>query len=131
VLEPDPDTRPFAYALLRVVPRVERGERVNVGVVLFCRQLDYLDLATEVDQQRLVSIAPDLDLAAVRGRLAAIAGIARGEPDAGPIARLSQSERFGWIVAPSSTIIQASHVHTGLTKDPGASLARLFDMLVG
>jgi hypothetical protein len=131
VLEPDPDTRPFAYALLRVVPRVERGERVNVGVVLFCRQLDYLDLATEVDHQRLSAIAPDLDLEAVGGRLAAIAGVAHGEPDAGPIAGLSQSERFGWIVAPSSTIIQASHVHTGLTKDPGATLARLFDMLVG
>jgi hypothetical protein len=131
VLEPDPDTRPFTYALLRVVPRVERGERVNVGLVLFCRQLDYLDLSTEVDRQRICAIAPDLDAEAVRGRLAAIEGIARGTPDAGPIARLSQSERFGWIVAPSSTIIQASRVHTGLTKDPGATLVRLFDMLVG
>ncbi len=131
MLEPDPDTRPFAYALLRVVPRVERGERLNVGLVLFCRQLDFLDLSTEVDRQRLCAIAPDIDADAVRGRLAAIAGIARGAPDAGPIARLSQSERFGWIVAPSSTIIQASHVHTGLTKHPRATLARLFDMLVG
>jgi hypothetical protein len=131
VLEPDPDARPFAYALLRVVPRVERGERVNVGLVLFCRQLDFLDLSTQVDHRRLCAIAPDLDAEAVRGRLVAIAGIARGAPDAGPIAQLSQSERFGWIVAPSSTIIQASHVHTGLTKDPGATLARLFEMLVG
>ena len=130
MLEPDPDTRPFAYALLRVVPRVERGERVNVGLVLYCRQLDFLDLATQVDQPRLSAIAPDLDLEAVRGRLAAIAGIKARRADAGPIARLSQSERFGWIVAPSSTIIQASHVHTGLTKDPGATLARLFDVLV-
>ena len=130
MLEPDPDTRPFAYALLRVVPRVERGERVNVGLVLYCRQLDFLDLATQVDQPRLCAIAPDLDADALRGRLTAIAGIAHGEPDAGPIARLSQSERFGWIVAPSSTIIQASRVHTGLTKDPGATLARLFDVLV-
>lgn len=130
MLEPDPDARPFAYALLRVVPRVERGERVNVGLVLFCRQLDYLELRAHVDESRLAAIAPGLDAAAIRGRLAAISGIAHGEPDAGPMAQLSQSERFGWIAAPASTVIQPSHVHTGLTKDPGATLARLFALLV-
>jgi hypothetical protein len=130
VPEPDPATRPFAYALLRVVPRVERGERINVGLVLFCRQLDFLDLATQVDHPRLAALAPGLDADAVHGRLAAIAGVARGEAHAGPIARLSQSERFGWIVAPSSTVIQPSRVHTGLTDDPGATLARLFELLV-
>jgi hypothetical protein len=127
---PDPATRPFAYALLRVVPRVERGERINVGLVLFCRQLDFLDLATQVDHARLAALAPGLDADAVHRRIAAIAGVARGETAAGPIARLSQSERFGWIVAPSSTIIQPSRVHTGLTDDPGATLARLFELLV-
>jgi hypothetical protein len=76
VPEPDPATRPFAYALLRVVPRVERGERVNVGLVLFCRQLDFLDLSTRVDDQRLAAIAPNLDADAVRGRIVALAGIA-------------------------------------------------------
>jgi hypothetical protein len=131
VLEADPDARPFAYALLRVVPRVERGERVNVGLVLFCRQLDFLELRTHVDESRLAAIAPDLDAAAVRGRLEAIAGIAHGEPGAGPLAQLSRSERFGWIVAPASTMIQPSEVHTGLTKDPGATLARLHELLVG
>jgi hypothetical protein len=130
VLEPDPGTRPFAYALLRVVPRVERGERVNVGLVLFCRQLDFLGLRTSVDPARLAAIAPGLDAASVRGRLAAIEGIARGEAGAGPMAQLSQSERFGWIVAPASTIIQPSHVHTGLTRDPEATLDRLFALLV-
>ena len=131
MLAPDPDLRPFAYALLRVVPRVERGERVNVGLVLFCRQLDFLDLRTQVDDARLVALAPDLDPASIRGRLRAIAGIAHGDAGAGPMAALSQSERFGWIVAPSSTIVQPSRVHTGLTKDPGETLARLFGMLVG
>jgi hypothetical protein len=130
VLEFDPELRPFAYALLRLVPRIERGERVNVGLVLFCRQLDFLELRVHVDEARLAAIAPQLDAGAVSGRLAAIEGIARGEADAGPIARLSQSERFGWIVAPASTIIQASRVHTGLTKDPAASLARLHTLLV-
>jgi hypothetical protein len=130
VLEPDPETRPFAYALLRLVPRVERGERVNVGLVLFCRQLDFLELRIQVDEERLAAIAPELDAGSVYGRLAAIDGIARGDAGAGPIAQLSQSERFGWIVAPASTIIQPSRVHTGLTKDPAATLARLFALLV-
>lgn len=130
MLEPDPDARPFAYAILRVVPRVERGERVNVGLVLFCRQLDFLELRTHVDPARLAAISVELDVASVCGRLAAIEGIARGEAHAGPMARLSQSERFGWIVAPASTIIQPSRVHTGLTTDPGATLDRLFALLV-
>jgi hypothetical protein len=130
VREADPGTRPFAYALLRVVPRVERGERVNVGLVLFCRQLDFLDLRTCVEPARLAAIAPELDAASVQRRLAAIEGIARGEAAGGPMAQLSQSERFGWIVAPASTIIQSSHVHTGLTNDPAATLDRLFALLV-
>lgn len=130
MLESDLELRPFAYALLRLVPRVERGERVNVGLVLFCRQLDFLELRSLVDERRLAAIGPGLDVAAVCGRLAAIEGIARGEAEAGPVAQLSQSERFGWIVAPASTIIQPSRVHTGLTKDPAATLARLFALLV-
>ena len=130
MLEPDPATRPFTYALLRVVPRVERGERVNIGLVLFCRQLDFLELSTQVDHPRLAALSPELDPEAVRGRLAAIAGVIHGDPGAGPIAQLSQSERFGWVAAPSSTIIQPSRVHTGLTSDPGATLARLFERLI-
>lgn len=120
----------FAYSVLRVVPRVERGERVNAGVVLFCREYDFLELRARVDEARLAALAPDLDPVPVRSRLEALCGVARGEPGTGRIAELPPSERFGWLVAPSSTIIQPSQVHTGLTGDPAATLARLFTTLV-
>jgi Protein of unknown function (DUF3037) len=101
-----------------------------VGAVLFCRQFDFLELRAHVDEPRLAALAPELDQAAIRARLAALAGIARGDDGSGPIGCLSQSERFGWIVAPASTIIQHSEVHTGLTADPAATLDRLFARLV-
>lgn len=121
---------PFAYAILRLVPRVERGERINVGVVVFCRQRDFLDMRAQLDEQRLRTLAPDLDVAAVRSSLEAIRAVLCGEPAGGALATLPQSERFGWAVAPASTIIQPSPVHTGLTNDPRATLDRLFDTLV-
>ena len=121
---------PFAYAILRVVPRVERGERLNVGVVVFCRQRDFLDLRAEVDEGRLAALAADLDVGAVRDSVEAIRAVACGEPAGGALAALPASERFGWVVAPASTIIQPSPVHTGLTDDPAATLDRLFDTLV-
>jgi hypothetical protein len=121
---------PFAYALLRVLPRVERGERVNVGIVLYCRQRDFLDLRTQLDERRLQALAPDLDLTAVDSQLKAISNVLCGDPQGGALAKLPASERFGWIVAPSSTIIQPSEVHTGLTHDPAATLEHLFDSLV-
>ena len=121
---------PFAYALLRVVPRIERGERLNVAVVVFCRQHDFLDLRAEIDARRLTALAPDLDVAAVSDSLAAIRAVVCGEPRGGALAALPASERFGWVVAPASTIIQPSEVHTGLTRDPAATLHRLFDALV-
>jgi hypothetical protein len=124
------DAQPFAYAVLRVVPRVERGERLNVGVVLFCRRRDFLDLRTHVDLARLAAFAPDLDPAPVQARLAALRLVVRGDPAGGALAELEPSERFGWLVAPSSTIIQPSEVHTGMTADPRATLDRLFDALV-
>ena len=126
---PAADT-PFAYAILRVVPRVERGEQINAGVVLFCRQLDFLDLRSEVDQRRLAALAPDLDVGGVRASLDAIRAVVCGEPAGGALAALPASERFGWAVAPASTVIQPSQVHTGLTRDPGATLDRLFCALV-
>jgi hypothetical protein len=122
--------QPFAYALLRVVPRAERGERLNVGVALFCRRHDFLDLRTHVDLARLAAIAPELDPAPVRSRLDALRLVVAGDEAAGALAALAPSERFGWLVAPSSTIIQPSDVHTGLTADPRATLDRLFDTLV-
>lgn len=122
--------KPFSYALLRVVPRVERGERVNAGVVLFCREYDYLQIRAHLDESRVTALAPDLDLAPVRSHLAALSRVASGDPAGGPLASLPPSERFGWLVSPSSTIIQPSEVHTGLTDDPEATLGHLFDTLV-
>ncbi len=121
---------PFQYAIVRVVPRVERGECVNAGVVLFCRPLRFLAARVEPDEARIRAIAPDADLDAVRGHLDALVRIAAGDPDAGPIAALEASERFHWLVSPSSTIVQPSAVHTGLCEDPAATLDHLFGTLV-
>jgi hypothetical protein len=122
--------QPFAYAVLRVVPRVERGERLNVGVALFCRRHDFLDLRTRLDVARLAALAPDLDPGPVASRLEALRLVVCGDSAGGALAALEQSERFGWLVAPSSTIIQPSEVHTGMTADPRATLDRLFATLV-
>jgi hypothetical protein len=121
---------PFSYAILRLVPRVERGERFNVGVVLFCRQLGFLGLRVALDEARLAALAPGVSAAEVREHLAALVAVAEGNPAAGAIASMPPSERFGWLVAPSSTIIQPSEVHTGLCGDPQATLEALFAKLV-
>jgi hypothetical protein len=123
-------SKPFSYAIIRVVPRVERGERLNAGVVLHSRQHGFLAARMGLDADRLRAIAPDLDPAAVGAHLDAIARVAAGDPAAGPIAALEPAERFGWIVAPSSTMIQPSRVHTGLTDDPAATLQKLYRELV-
>jgi Protein of unknown function (DUF3037) len=127
-----PDSAPsaFAYAIVRVVPRVERGERINVGVVLYSRQHDFLGALVALDEVRLAALAPDVSPGEVRSHLEAIVRVAAGDAEAGPIAALPQSERFGWLVAPSSTIIQTSEVHTGLCGDPAQVLERLFAKLV-
>jgi hypothetical protein len=121
---------PYQYAVIRVVPRVERGESLNVGIVLLCRPKDYIGAAMSLDEGRLRAFAPDTDPALVRPHLEAIERVARGDPAGGPIARLSKAERFHWLVAPASTIIQASPVHTGLTEDPAAELEHLLEVLV-
>jgi len=109
---------------------VERGECVNAGVVLFCRPRRFLAARVALDVARLRAIAPDVDLDGVRGHLGAVERIAAGDPAAGPIAALPPSERFHWLVAPSSTIIQCSPVHTGLSDDPAAELEHLVAQLV-
>lgn len=121
---------PFSYAVYRLVPRVERGEQMNVGVIVFCRPLGYLEARTHLDEHRLGALWPELDPGPVRPHLTAIERIAAGDPDAGPIAQLDQTQRFHWLVAPSSTIIQPSEVHTGLCGDPGETIDRLFRDLV-
>jgi hypothetical protein len=126
-----PDARDaFAYALLRVVPRVERGERMNVGVVLHCRARDFLDARLELDDARMLAFAPDLDLDAVRRHLDFIRLVCAGDRAGGPVARLPQYERFGWLVSPTSTIVQPGSVHTGVCADPTGALDRLFSTMV-
>jgi hypothetical protein len=120
----------FQYAILRLVPSVERGERLNVGVVVYCPQRRFLEARVALDAVRLAALAPDLDPAAVRPHLEALAAVAAGDPEAGPLAALGPSERFGWLAAPASTIIQPSAVHTGLSEDPAATLEHLFRSLV-
>jgi hypothetical protein len=120
----------FAYAVLRVVPRVERGERINVGVVLHCRALGFLDARIEPDERRLLALAPDLDLAAVRCHLDFVRLVCAGDPACGYVARLPQDERFGWLVSPSSTVVQPSRVHAGRCADPARALDRLLARLV-
>jgi Protein of unknown function (DUF3037) len=127
---PEPERRPFSYAILRVVPRVERGERLNAGVVLFCRQRDFLGIRVALDDARLLALAPDASAADVRSHLDALVRVAEGHPEGGPIAAMPASERFGWLVAPSSTIVQPSEVHTGVSEDPRATLDELFAELV-
>jgi DUF3037 family protein len=127
---PEPERRLFQYSVLRVVPRVERGECVNAAVVLFCRQKGFLEVRTALDDARLTALAPGIDVAAVRAHLRALERVAAGDPEAGALARLDQSERFHWIVAPSSTIVQPSPVHTGFCDDPDAELDHLVATLV-
>jgi hypothetical protein len=124
------DRSPFEYAIVTVVPRVERGEAFNAGIILMCRPRRFLGARTHLDERLLVAMSPDCDPEIVRAHLDAIAAVARGDPDAGPIAQLSMPERFHWLVSPSSTIIATSAVHTGLTSDPAATLDHLFRTLV-
>jgi hypothetical protein len=126
----EPRRSAFSYAIVRVVPHVERGEGFNAGVVLFCRQLDFLAARARLDERRLAVLAPDVSPETVRPQLDAIVAIAAGETAGGPMAALPPSERFGWLVAPASTIIQPSPTHTGLCVDPQATLAELFAELV-
>jgi hypothetical protein len=133
-----PDQVPFSYVILRAVPSVERGERINVGVVLFCRQRRFLGVRFQVDPARLAAVGtwdPESrdgePWAELDGHLRALARVAEGDPGAGPVAALDQSDRFGWLAAPSSTIVQPSEIHAGLCAEPLPTLEALFGRLVG
>jgi hypothetical protein len=125
-----PDHSTYDYAVIRVVPRVEREEFVNVGVVVSCPAQDYLDAAIEIDPARIAILDPTLDIDTLRRHLASIPRICRGGIDAGPIGQLSRRERFRWMTAPRSTVIQFSPAHTGRCEHPQQLLERLMDQLV-
>lgn len=125
-----PETGSFDYAVLRVVPRVEREEFLNVGVILFSRVRKYLAAKVELDEARLLALDPTVDLATLRDALAAYPRIAAGDPEAGPLAELSPAERFHWLTAPRSTIIQPSPVHSGQSDDLDAALEELMEQMV-
>jgi hypothetical protein len=125
-----PARRSFDYALIRVVPLVERGEFINAGAVLYCRTAGVLEARIALDRARLAALAPRLPADEVQQHLDAIPLICAGVAEASPIARLSQSERFHWLVAPRSTIIQPSPVHSGMTANPTAALDHIMTTLV-
>jgi hypothetical protein len=125
-----PPAKPFLYVVVRVVPRVERGEQFNAGVVLLCSPLAFLGARVALDERRLAALAPDARPESLRPHLDSIAAIAGGDAGGGPIARLDPTQRFHWLAAPASTIIQPSPIHTGICRDPAATLDRLFAELV-
>ena len=125
-----PAREAFAYALLRVIPDAERGEALNVGIVLFCTGRNFLKLRSAVSAEKLRALHSDVDVDAVAGHMRALELIAAADPQGGPMASGSASARFNWLVAPSSTLVQPSEVHTGLCTDPEETIERLFLQLV-
>ena len=120
----------YDYAIIRLVPRVERGEIINVGVVLSCPSADFLEARIDLNPARLLALDPALDIDAARAHLEMIPRVCRGGAEAGEIGALPQRNRFHWLVSPRSTIIQMSPVHTGRTADPGGALERLLETMV-
>lgn len=120
----------YDYAIIRVVPRVERGELINVGVILSCPAVDFLDARIDLDAARLLALDPSLDVEATRANLEIIPRVCRGGAEAGEIGALPQRSRFHWLVSPRSTIIQMSPVHTGRTDNPARALERLLEKVV-
>lgn len=125
-----PERTSFEYAILRVVPRVEREEFINAGVLLFCLARDFLAARVELDVDRLRALSPEVDVQLVREHLDAFPRICAGGPDSGPIGKLPLKERWHWLVAPRSTIVQVSPVHAGLCETPGLELEHLLDRMV-
>lgn len=120
----------YSYAIIRVVPRVERGECVNVGVMLFARSARFLDARIELDPQRVRALAPEADLAMIGRHLQVFLDLCAGRPEGGPVAALPPPERFHWLTAPRSTVIQTSPAHVGRCEDPARALDELLDRFV-
>ena len=130
---PSPPASPtvwYSYAVIRVVPRVERGECINVGVILFARALAYLEARVELDATRLRALAPEADVELIDRHLRTFSAICAGASEGGPLAGLPPSERFHWLTAPRSTVIQTSPVHVGATADPRVALDELLAAFV-
>lgn len=125
-----PATSSYDYAIIRVVPFVERGECINIGVIVFCRTQRFLDMLVHFDEQRLRAFAPTLDLGFVQRQVETLVQVCHGGDGSGPIGQLSQAERFHWLVSPRSTVIQVSPVHCGVCSDPASRLRRLLEELV-
>ncbi|GAA3985199.1 DUF3037 domain-containing protein [Mucilaginibacter dorajii] len=120
----------FEYAVIRVVPRVEREEFINVGVIVYCPKQKFLKAMLHLDDARISTLAPTLDLDCLKDNIASLERITNGDPNGGPIARLDQPSRFRWLTATRSTVVQASKVHPGLCVDAEATLVKLFGQLV-
>ena len=120
----------FDYAVVRVVPRVEREECINAGVILFCRERRYLDARVSLPVSRLAALAPQMEPATVQAHLDLIPVICAGGPAAGPLGLLTQVERFRWLTSPRSTVVQVSPVHAGLCADPAVALAHLMATMI-
>jgi len=125
-----PDQFRYDYAVIRVVPKVDREEFINAGVILSCPDKSFLEARIKLNESRLLALDPSLDLEMVRTHLATIPTICHGGDGAGPIGQLPQRQRFHWLVAPRSTIIQTSPVHTGRCSDPAAALEHLVAKMV-
>lgn len=123
-------SKPFEYALLRVVPRVERGEFINAGVVLYCQDARFLEARIHLDHERLRALDPRLDPEIILAHLESARRVCAGGPDAGAVGLLPPVQRFGWLVAPRSTVVQPSPVHTGLAEDPEEAIERLLRVMV-
>ncbi|MEU3263711.1 DUF3037 domain-containing protein [Streptomyces bacillaris] len=120
----------FEYALLRIVPRVERGECFNAGVIVYCRAHSFVAARTHLDEAKLRALDPDADVVGVRAALRAVEGVCGGGEGAGQAAGDDPGRRFRWLIAPRSTVVQPGAVHSGLTTDPAGEVERLLDLLV-
>ena len=125
-----PEQHSFEYAVIRVVPKVEREEFMNVGVIVYCQSLSFLDAAFYLDEPRLRALSPDMEMEEIKKHLSAFCEICKGGPGAGAIGKLDMGSRFRWLTAARSTVLQCSRVHPGLTENPAATLTDLHARLV-
>jgi len=126
-----PEQHSFEYAVIRVVPKVEREEFMNVGVILYCQSLSYLDALFTLNEERLRALSHGIEMTEIKKHLSAFCEICKGGPAAGPIGKLDMGSRFRWLTATRSTVLQCSRVHPGLTEDPAMTLKNLHNKLVG